>query len=242
MIKYPNTTHVFTVRNFLNIILAVYCLISLSCSFLSPTRETDSAGRIVREVTYDKDVSDTITITKYIGNTEKPLSKEYVKLKDSVPVHSWTEIYYYNKGKINFTKFFVDINSSKVQSGEMTFIYSEDHYDMIEYFSLLDINDKSFFRHGLDIYKYSENELQNRRIIEYEKSQETMMDIQISQYVINYADNKIESMRTRMLDKNTNKIVNNNETDLKIIQEMIFNIEKSLVDRCKGYKLTLKDN
>lgn len=215
--------------------LTIFLFGSLFCSHLSVREEKDDMGRIIRSTTYIEDAPDTIIITRYIGKTEKPLSREYIKKKKELTVHSWLETYTYNKGKISIIKFFIEKNGNKLQSGEITYNYKKENLNKIEYRSLLQTGDKKLFMHGMDIYNYSDDELVSRRIIEYELNPKSKASIQLSQYLINYSDNEIDSMQTKILDKKSNSIINNEETDLEIIMEMIANIEKSLYERCKGY-------
>ncbi len=229
---------------FAGIIAAVF-ICGLNCSQLSLYEEKDSSGRITRSVSYVKNEPDTITTIKYIGNTDKALSKEFIKLKNAAPYHSWIESYQYTRGRISTTKFFIDINNSKIQSGKIIYKYDNEKEtqdkSQIEYYSLSDLNEKNFFMHGVDIYTYADIGLLNRRIIEYEQNPETHTAVQVSQYVIHYADYKKITMETRMLDKKSNSIVNREEINLKIIKETIENIEKSLIDRCRGYTLVRKE-
>ncbi len=102
---------------------------------------------------------------------------------------------------------------------------------------MTNIKNQNLNRHGFDLYYYSNNVIVNRRIIEYEYTQEAGESIQISQYVIQYENNKIQSMETKMLDRKTNEMITKNEANVDIINEIIINIEKSLKDRCIGNNL-----
>ena len=124
----------------LTFIILTITIINLShCSHLSVHKEKDNMGRIIRSVSTINDATDTIITIKYIGKTDKPLSKEYIKIKNEVPFHSWLETYGYNKGKISIIKYIVNINNNKVQSGEIIYEYTKENPNRIEYYSLLKI-------------------------------------------------------------------------------------------------------
>ncbi|MBN2040552.1 MAG: hypothetical protein JW864_10940 [Spirochaetes bacterium] len=210
---------------------------SLYCSHLSVREEKDSLGRVVSSTAYVKDSPETVVITKYIGETEKPLSKKFIKLKNETLIHSWLETYSYKKGRLGLTRFFVDIGNNRVPVGRIVYKYKQDNIYKIEYYFLEETGDRKLFRHGIDLYYYSGKKLARRRIIEYEKKPESGVSIQLSQYLINYNGRDIVSMQTKILDKKSNSIIINEETDPEIISVMINNIEKSLRERCKGYHL-----
>ncbi len=216
---------------------AFFLLISFGCSNISVNKEKDSAGRVIRSVSYKDGVPDTITLIKYIGATDKPLSKENFEIKEGVTSHNWTENYIYYRGKVSIINFFIDCNEKKLKCGRIVYNYSGDQKTRVEFFSLLDVKGNSLFIHGLDLYTSPEKGLVTRRIIEYEQNPDTLVNMQVSQYVIKYIDNKVFSMQMYILDKESRRIINSQETNLKVIEKMIGTIEKRLKDQCKGYKI-----
>ena len=214
----------------------IYIIFS-ACSGPSVRDEKDGLGRTVRKAIYQNNKIEFEEDTKYLENTDKPLIKVYRRIINGTPVPWWMEVYSYENDNVTEIKFFVTINTEKISSGKISYQYEGDKLKMAEYFSVTDVNNQTLNRHGFDLYYYSNNAIVNRRIIEYEYNPETGDSIQISQYVIQYDNNKIQSMETKMLDRKSNEMITRNETNIDIINEMIINIEKSLKDRCIGNNL-----
>ncbi len=192
---------------FLFCVSIIYCY--TGCSGLSVKEEKDARGRIIRKEIY----------------------------KGGVAVPWWTEVFSYEKGEISRVKFFITINNKNIQSGRINYKYDGRKLKRIEYYSISSIDRRSLKRHGVDIYYYLDDSLVKRRIIEYEHNQKTGGSIQISQYVVRFKKNSVQSMETWMLEKKTKKIIKNKEDSTSIIHDMIGNIEKSQRDRCKGTRL-----
>ena len=221
-----------------SIFYLIFILIVFSaCSGPSVKEEKDGLGRIVRKAIYKYNKIEFQEETKYLENTDKPLIKVYRKINNGTPVPWWIEVYSYENDRISEIKFLVTINNEKISSGKIKYQYETDKLKMAEYYSVTNIKNQNLNRHGFDLYYYSNNVIVNRRIIEYEYTQEAGESIQISQYVIQYENNKIQSMETKMLDRKTNEMITKNEANVDIINEIIINIKKSLKDRCIGNNL-----
>ncbi len=207
------------------------------CSGPSVRDEKDGLGRTVRKAIYDNNEVELQEDVKYLDNTDKPLVKVYRKIVGGAPVPEWMEVYSYENDRTSEIKFYITISSEKIPSGKISYQYEGEKLKMTEYFSAVDLKNETLYRHGFDLYYYSNGAVVNRRIIEYEFNRETGDSIQISQYVVQYDNDKITSMETKMLDRKSNEMITKNETNIDIINEMIKNIEKSLKDRCIGTNL-----
>ncbi|MCU0821358.1 MAG: hypothetical protein MUC95_02650 [Spirochaetes bacterium] len=208
-----------------------------ACSAHEIKDKKDGMGRTVRKAILKNNIVEFQVDTKYLEKTNSPLIKVYRKVIDGTPVAWWTELYTYENDRVSEVKFLVNINSEKIPSGKISYQYESDRLKMAEYFSIFDKNSQVLNRHGFDLYYYSNGAIVNRRIIEYEYNRQTGDSIQISQYVIQYDNNGIQSMETKMLDRKINEMITKNETNTGFINEMIANIEKSLRDRCIGINL-----
>lgn len=226
------------IRYLKSIFYFIFIIIILSgCSGPSVRDEKDGLGRTVRKAVYQNNKIEFQEDTKYLENTDMPLVKVYRKIIDGASVPWRMEVYSYDNERASEIKFFVTLKTEKISSGKISYQYEGGKLKMAEYFSVIDVNKETLNRHGFDLYYYSNDAIVNRRIIEYDYNRETGDSIQISQYVIQYENNNILSMETKMLDRKTNEMITNNETNVDIIKEMINNIEKSLKDRCIGNNL-----
>lgn len=219
------------------VILLFIISVLTGCKGQSVKEERDNFGRVVRRVIYKNKRIECQEEIKYLNNTDKPLIKVYKKITEGEPVPWWMEVYSYDGDKISQIKFFINIESKRTLSGKIDYQYENEKLKMIEYYSLIGDENQALNRHGFDLYYYSSDNLVNRRIIEYEYNPQTGDSMQISQYVVEYRDNTIQSMETKMLDRDSREMITKNETNIDIINEMINNIEKSLRDRCIGKSL-----
>jgi hypothetical protein len=87
---------------------------------------------------------------------------------------------------------------------------------------------------ALQQHLYTENELTTRRFVQYEINPETLKPMQSSQHVFLYRDNIPESMKSWILEETSQKIIENNEKDVKIIEKIIEDIEKKCIHRSSG--------
>ena len=104
-------------------LLFAFLVSFINCSQLSIKEEKDNLGRVVRSVSYISGEPDTIEIIRYIGKTNKVLTKEFIKLKNGFQVYNWTEAFTYNKGRISQINYFINLNERKFKSGNINFKY-----------------------------------------------------------------------------------------------------------------------
>ncbi len=223
------------------VIISLFVLAAVfSCSGLSVKEKSDDLGRIVRKTTYIDGNVDSQEEIRYKDDTEKPVLKVHKKLRGDKVVPEWFELFTYENDQIDQIKIFIIANNKQILSGKIVYKYHIGKLKKIEYYSIPGIKNLKLNRHGLDLYNYRDGSLSQRRIIEYEYNPTTGKSMQISQYVVHFRDNSIQSMETWMLEKKSRKILKNKEININIILEMISNIEKSQRERCKGTRLIEK--
>ncbi len=217
--------------------LIIILALCFGCSGLSITEEKDSLGRINRRLIYIDGKLNTVEEIQYDKQSKRPVVKIFNREREGEfnPVRE--ENYSYQHKVLSRIMYYIYIDKRKVLSGMINYFYTGDNQPKrTEYYAITDLRRKKVFRSGIEVYTYVDADLEKRRIIEYEYNKDTSRAMQLSQYVVLYRNDKIISMQTWILDKNSNNIIKNEENNLDIILEMIKNIEKSLVERTKGIK------
>ena len=81
---------------------------------------------------------------------------------------------------------------------------------------------------------YSENNLTTGRFVQFEINPDTLKPMQSSQHVFFYKDSVPESMKAWILEESSQKIIENTEKDVTIIEKIIEDIEKKCIYRSSG--------
>lgn len=217
--------------------LIVIFALFIGCSGLSITEEKDSLGRINKRLVYVDGKLNTVEEIQYDKRSTRPVVKIFKKEKAGEFYAIREENYSYQNKVLSSITYYIYIEKRKVLSGKINYFYTGDNQPKrTEYYAITDLRRKKVFRSGIEVYTYADADPEKRRIIEYEYNKNTNRTMQLSQYVVLYENDKIVSMQTWILDKNSKNIIRNEENNLNIILEMIKNIEKSLVERTKGIK------
>jgi hypothetical protein len=215
-------------------VFAVAC----GCTSLSVVENRDELDRVIEKATYKHGALDYIEDTTYIDNTKNPSQIVYKKQKGIQVAPFREEVFTYTNGIISNINYYIYIDNVRTRAGGINCHFDASNKPVkFEYYSLTDGSARRTFMSGVDIYNYSNGVLSSRRIIEYEHDPSTESKIQLSQYLIYYENAGIKSMQTWVLEKVSGRIIKNEERDIKIIREMMLNIEKSMKERARGIRL-----
>ncbi len=216
--------------------IILFILITHSSLIYSSTqkKEFDSAGRLVQINHYVENKLTEIEEYVYSSSDEKPDKIIYKEKQGNLFIPYKELKYTYTSGTISSIEFIRLTDSIRSEEGEITFTYdSEGRLSLTKYFIRLKPSGKPFM-FALQQHLYTENELTTRRFVQYEINPETLKPMQSSQHVFLYRDNIPESMKSWILEETSQKIIENNEKDVKIIEKIIEDIEKKCIHRSSG--------
>jgi len=197
-------------------------------------KEFDSAGRLIQINHYVENMLTEIEEYVYSSSNINPDKIIYKEKRGNLFIPFKELEYTYASGTISSIEFIRLTNGSRTEEGKITFTYdSEGRLSLTKYFIRLKPSGK-LFMFALQQQLYSENELTTRRFVQYEINPETLKPMQSSQHVFLYRDNIPESMRSWILEETSQKIIENNEKDVKIIEKIIEDIEKKCIHRSSG--------
>ena len=224
--------------------ITLVLLFLAACSSLSVIEDRDDRGRIIKKSTFKKGKLKQVAEITYKKDSGKPSKILHLRSEDGKLLPYLEERFQYKNDKngiLTKADYSIFLNHGKpqrVKSGYSNFYLDGEYRPLkFEYFSIAGIDNKKMFRSCLDLYGYSgDKKLETRRIIEYDYNPETRKEMQLSQYVLSYRDGKIETLQIWILDRKTGKIIKKQENNRKIIDEVVYNIEKSIKDRSKGLK------
>lgn len=199
--------------------------------------EYDSSSRLYKINHFNE--SQLIESEEYIytDESDKPVKILYKKKQGNFLVPYKELKYSYNGSNISSIEFYTIQEGQRVVEGEITFTYEEERLTFIKYFIRLKPSGK-LFMFALQQHLYSENSLLTRRFVQYEINPDSLKPMQSSQHLFFYKDNIPESMKAWILEENTQKIIENYEKDLTIIEKIIEDIEKKCIYRSSGNTFT----
>lgn len=206
--------------------------------FSSETKEEyDSSSRLYKINHFNE--SQLIESEEYIytDKSDKPVKILYKKKKGNSLVPYKELKYSYNGSNISSIEFYSIEDGIRIDQGRITFTYEEERLAFIKYFIRLKPSDK-LFMFALQQHLYLETNLITRRFVQYEINPDSLKPMQSSQHVFFYKDNIPESMKAWILEENTQKIIENCEKDLTIIEKIIEDIEKKCIYRSSGNTFT----
>lgn len=173
----------------------------------------------------------------YTDESDKPV-KILFKKKLGNSLVPYKELKYsYDSSNVSLIEFYSIEEGERIDQGKITFTYEEGQLTFIKYFIRLKPSDK-FFMFALQQHLYMETNLITRRFVQYEINPESLKPMQSSQHVFFYKDNMPESMKAWILEEDTQKIIENCEKDLTIIEKIIEDIEKKCISRSSGNTFT----
>ncbi len=218
-------------RAFVIVVLGIFLF---SCggqnrrSFREPVKINRNGEKIEGRALYIEEV-------RFSAGTSDPLSVKYFKKSARGDVLCKENRFSYKDGIVTRADYYIYLKSAKTKVGKKIFYLEGLKPIKYEYYAIADLYDRNINLSGIDMYSYSANEMLDfRRVIEYAHDTTTGTRVQISQYVIKYDHDKPISVKAWLLDVATKNIIVQEETNAKVIAEMIKNIEKSLLDRAQG--------
>lgn len=200
-------------------------------------KEFDSSGRLYKVNHYNE--SQLIESEEYIYTDESDLlGRILYKKKQGNSLVPYKELKYsYNGTAVSAIEFYTIQGNQRVDEGKITFTFEEGRLTFTKYFIRLKPSGK-LFMFALQQHLYSENSIATRRFVQYEINPDSLKPMQSSQHLFFYKDNIPESMKAWILEENTQKIIENSEKDLTIIEKIIEDIEKKCIYRSSGNTFT----
>lgn len=172
---------------------------------------------------------------RFSSGTSDPLSVKYYKKSTLGDVLCKENRFSYKDGIVKKVDYYIYLKNDKTKVGKKLLFMEGLKPLKYEYYAIADLYDRNINLSGIDMYSYHDNGgLDFRRVIEYAHDTTTGTRVQISQYVIKYDNDKPVSVKASLLDVATKNIIVQEETNAKVIAEMIKNIEKGLLDRAQG--------
>ena len=215
------------------IILAVI-LFSSSLVFSNEIKkEEDSSGRIVKISHYMNNQLIETEEYHYEDESDRP-DRIIYKQRQGVGFTPYKELKYeYAADKTASIEFITFNDDRRIEEGKITFTYKEEKLIFTRYFIHLKPSGK-LFMFALQQHLYSENNLTTRRFVQFEINPDTLKPMQSSQHVFFYKDSVPESMKAWILEESSQKIIENTEKDVTIIEKIIEDIEKKCIYRSSG--------
>jgi len=199
-----------------------------SCSGMREIERKDILGRVSAIVVYDGAKIEKINEITYNENSFNPASIIYKKDQKGQLVPFKEENYIYQYNNLKSISFYIYSNNKKIRTGLINYNYHNNNLKNVAYYTL-DEKTGVFYMFAFDSYEYDENyKLTSRRLIEYDFQAETKENTQIAQYVFTYDKEKITEMKTSILDKSSNKVIEKKEKNPDIIE----NTFKNIVETC----------
>lgn len=216
-------------------VIAVLFIILLSCGGGQNRRSPKEPVKINRNGEKTEGRASYAEEVRFATGTSDPLSVKYFKKSALGDVLCKENRFSYKDGIVKRVDYYIYLKSDKTKVGKKLFFMEGLKPVKYEYYAIADLYDRNINLSGIDMYSYAENAgLDFRRVIEYAYDTTTGTRVQISQYVIKYDHEKPVSVKAWLLDVATKNIIVQEETNAKVIAEMIKNIEKGLLDRAQG--------
>ncbi len=200
-------------------------------------KEYDSSSRLYKINHFNENQLIEAEEYAYADESDKP-AKILFKKRQGNSLIPYKELKYsYESSNVSSIEFYSIEEGERIDQGKITFTYEEGKLTFIKYFIRLKPSDK-LFMFALQQHLYMETNLITRRFVQYEINPESLKPMQSSQHVFFYKDNTPESMKAWILEEDTQKIIENCEKDLTIIEKIIEDIEKKCIYRSSGNTFT----
>lgn len=197
-------------------------------------KEFDQDGRLIKISHYEDNKLTEVEEYIYSSTQENPDKIIYKERQGNIFVPYKKLNYSYLNNRVSSIEFIRLTNGTRIEEGKITFTYdSEGRLNLTKYFVILKPSGKPFM-FALQQHIYSEGDLTTRRFVQYEINPETLKPMQSSQHVFLYRDNMPDSMKSWILEETSQKIIENSEKDIKIIEKIIEDIEKKCINRSSG--------
>jgi hypothetical protein len=212
-------------------------LFSISCTGMREVERKDIFGRVSAIVVYDGAKIEKISEIAYSDNSFNPASIIYKKDSKGLLIPYKEEEYIYQYNNLKAIYFYIYINNIKTKTGWIDYNYNSNDLRDIGYY-ILDEKTGILYMFAFDSYEYNENyKLTSRRFIEYEFQSEKNETTQTAQYVFIYDNGNVVEMKTWILDKKSNKIIEKKEKNLELVNIKIRSIEETCNLKVRGRDL-----
>lgn len=196
-------------------------------------KEEDSSGRLSK-VSHYKNSQLVETEEYYYTDTSDRPEKIIYRHRDGVGFTPYKELKYeYTADKIASVEFASFSEDQRIEEGKITFTYKDGKLVFTRYFIRLKPSGR-LFMFALQQHLYSDDNLTTRRFVQYEINPDSLKPMQSSQHVFFYKDSVPESMKAWILEESSQKIIENTEKDVTIIEKIIEDIEKKCIYRSSG--------
>ncbi|HPA71058.1 MAG TPA: hypothetical protein PKY31_02235 [Spirochaetota bacterium] len=207
------------------------------CSGAAVRNDGTEIGKVQRREEVKDGKHRYVEVASFIKGTNDPLEVKYYKQNGGREVLCREKRFFYGEGIVRKVDYYIHLGSRKAKTGRVVYHTRDFKPEKFEYFSVIGINNRKLNLTGLDMYVYAEGDgLESRRIIEYAYDPKAGTRMQLSQYVIRYENDRPVSMKSWLLDRNSNNLIVKDEDNAAVIDQMIKNIEKSLQERSQGIK------
>jgi len=212
-------------------------LLLLSCSGLQQkkpeSKNFDKMGRLIRVNYYEGKMVRCTENLYYIGKSRKPHKIMYKCRKGKI-LAPFSEIKYsFINDTVTRKTFFKYTKNTKNIEGHISYTYENDRVKEVRYYTMLKPGNKSFM-FALQQFSYSDANLKQRRFIHYQINPDTLKPMQNCQYVINYNDGKIESMKTWILDEKSKKVIEKNNNSIILITKIMKDLDYNYTKESSG--------
>ncbi|MFC1671285.1 hypothetical protein ACFL20_12910, partial [Spirochaetota bacterium] len=206
----------------------------LNCSGSTEIVRKDNLGRVTKVAYYNGRTLRHLEETQYFGNSHNPKIVVYKKSLGMGLIPYKVEEYQFVNNNLASLSFYIYKDNKRNKTGVIKYYYTRNNPSKIEYYSYSKFLNK-LFMFGLIQYNYKEGRLSFRRIIEFELNRKSKKSMQIGQYIIFYKKkNKVKSLKSWIMDKVSNKIIKNEEENVKLINAKIGIIEKLFSKSARG--------
>ena len=208
-----------------------------ACTGMREIERKDIFGRVSAIVVYNGSKIEKISEIVYSDNSFNPSSVIYKKDTKGLLVPYKEEEYNYQNNNLKATVFYIYSSNKKVKTGWIDYNYDNNNIKDIGYY-ILDEKTGMLYMFAFDSYEYDDNnKLSSRRYIEYDFQPEKKETTQTAQYVFLYENGNVLELKTWILDKKSNKIIEKKELDLDSVNNTIRNIEETCNIKVRGRDL-----
>ncbi len=224
-------------KQLIKIYIICMVLFFAACTGMREIERKDIFGRVSAIVVYNGSKVEKISEIVYSDNSFNPTSVIYKKDNKGQLVPYKEEEYNYQDNNLKATVFYIYKNNKKLKTGWIDYNYNENNLKDIGYY-ILDEKTGILYMFAFDSYEYDENnKLTSRRYIEYDFQPEKKETTQTAQYVFLYENGNVVELKTWILEKKSNKIIEKKETDLDFVNNTIKNIEETCNIKVRGKDL-----
>jgi hypothetical protein len=218
--------------NKIYILCAVFFL--ASCTGMREIERKDIFGRVSAIAVYNGSKIEKISEIAYSDNSFNPASIIYKKDIKGLLIPYKEEEYIYQYNNLKSIVFYIYNNNKRIKTGWIDYNYNNNNLKNIGYY-ILDEKIGILFMFAFDSYEYDDNyKLTSRRYIEYDYQPEKKEITQTAQYVFFYNNGNAVEMRTWILEKKSNKIIEKKEKNLELVNNTVRNIEETCNIKVRG--------